>query len=75
MSYLRYMCLLAYSGVHHILCCVFCFVCLRLVCPMFLWIVHFSLPLRYTLTFIYICVYIYACHQPICHMTLASFSL
>jgi len=28
MSYLRYLCLLAYSGVQHILCCVF--VCLRL---------------------------------------------
>ena len=31
MSYLRYLCLLAYSGVQHILCCVFCFVCLPLV--------------------------------------------
>jgi len=25
-SYLRYLCLLTYSGVQHILCCVFCFV-------------------------------------------------
>jgi hypothetical protein len=31
MSYLRYMCLFVYSDVQHILCCVFCFVCLRLV--------------------------------------------
>jgi hypothetical protein len=30
MSYLRYLCLFAYSGVQHILCCVF----LRLVYPM-----------------------------------------
>ena len=30
MSYLHYLCLLAYSGVQHILCCMF----LRLVCPM-----------------------------------------
>jgi hypothetical protein len=34
MSYLCYLCLFAYRGVHHILCCVFCFVCLRLVYPM-----------------------------------------
>ena len=34
MSYLRYLCVLAYSGVQHILCCVgLCFVFLRLVCP------------------------------------------
>jgi hypothetical protein len=31
MSYLRHLCLLTYSGVQHILCCVSCFVCLRLV--------------------------------------------
>ena len=31
LSYLRYLCLLANSGVQHILCCVFCFVSLRLV--------------------------------------------
>jgi hypothetical protein len=36
MSYLRYLCLLAYSGVQHILCCVFCFASLRLVYPMLL---------------------------------------
>ena len=35
MSYLPFvLCLFAYSGVQHILCCVFCFVCLRLVYPM-----------------------------------------
>jgi hypothetical protein len=32
MSYLRYLCLLAHSGVQHILCCVF--ICLRLVFAM-----------------------------------------
>jgi len=31
MSYLRYMFLFAYSGVQHICCYAFCFVCLRLV--------------------------------------------
>ena len=31
MPYLRYLCLSAYCGVQHILCCVFCFVFLRLV--------------------------------------------
>ena len=39
-SYLRDSCLFAHSGVQHILCCHF------------LWIVHFRLPLRYSLTFI-----------------------
>ena len=33
MSYLRYFCLLAYSGVQHILCCIFGWFCLRLVYP------------------------------------------
>ena len=28
------LCVFAYSGVLHTLCCVFCFVRLRLVCPM-----------------------------------------
>ena len=62
MSYLRYLCLFASSGVQHILCYVFlfCFVCL------FFWgfffsclssscvpyVVHFWLPLPYSLTFI-----------------------
>ena len=31
MSSLRYLCLFVYSGVRHILWCVFCFVCLRRV--------------------------------------------
>jgi hypothetical protein len=31
MSYLRYLCLLAYSGVHHILCYVYWCACLRIV--------------------------------------------
>jgi hypothetical protein len=31
MSYLRYLCVFAYSVVQHILYCVFCFVCLCLV--------------------------------------------
>jgi hypothetical protein len=30
MSYFRCLCLIAYGGVHHILCCVF----LSIVCPM-----------------------------------------
>ena len=43
-SYLRYLCLLTYSGIQHILCCVFCFVCLVSCVPnvcKFLWIVNF----------------------------------
>ena len=28
MSYLRYLRLFVYNGVQHLLCCVFCFVCL-----------------------------------------------
>jgi len=50
-SYLRYLCLLAYSGVQHIVCCV----CLRLVYPMLpvsLDCSFFLLPLWYSLTFI-----------------------
>ena len=55
MSYLHYLCLLAYSGVHHILCCVFVlfFFILCTICFQFLWIIHFWLPLRFSLTFIY----------------------
>ena len=55
MSYLRYLCLLVYSGVQHILSCVFVsffFVLCTLNCQ-FLWIVQFGLPLRYSQTFIY----------------------
>ena len=53
MSYLCYLCVFAYSGVQHILCCVFVFaviVLCTLLCQ-FLWIVLFPLPLRYSLTF------------------------
>ena len=51
---LRYLCLLAQSGVQHILCCVFVlfFFLLCTLCCQFLWIVHFWLPLLYSLTFI-----------------------
>ena len=54
MSYLRYFCLFAYSGVQHILCCVFVsfFFILCTLCCQILWIVLFWLPLRYSLTFI-----------------------
>ena len=46
LSYLRYICLLAYIGVQHILCCYgFVFVCLRPVCCRFLLIVYFWFPL------------------------------
>ena len=51
---LRCLCLFGYSGFQHILCCVFAlFVCVlcTLYCQ-FLWIVHFCLALRYSLTFI-----------------------
>jgi hypothetical protein len=54
-SHLRYLCLFAYSGVQHILCCVFVlfFFVLCILCFQFLWIVLFCLPLRYSLTFMY----------------------
>ena len=54
MSYLRCSRLLACSGVQHISCCVFVllFFFLCILCCQFLWIVHFSLPIRYSLTFI-----------------------
>jgi hypothetical protein len=45
MSYLRYLCLFVNSSVQHILCCVF----VRLVCPIFLWIVYFRLSFRFPL--------------------------
>jgi hypothetical protein len=47
MSYLRYLCLCAHSGVQHILCCVFvlfvfvlCTLCCKFIC-----IVHFYFPI------------------------------
>ena len=45
-----FLCLLAYSGVQHILCCVFVlfFFVLCTICCQFLWIVHFWLPFRYS---------------------------
>ena len=44
----------AYSGVKHILWCAFVlfFFVLCTSCCQFLWIVHFWLPIRYSLTFI-----------------------
>jgi hypothetical protein len=55
-SYLRYLCLFAYSGIQHILWCVFhlfvFFLCT--LCCQFLWIVLFLLHLQYSLTFIYL---------------------
>ena len=57
MSYLRYLCLFGYSGVQHILCCIFFyffFFVLCTLCRQFVWIVHFWLPLLYSLMFIYL---------------------
>jgi len=52
-SCLIYVCL-CYSGVQHILCCVFALFVFVLcaLCYQFLWIVNFLLSLRYSLTFI-----------------------
>jgi hypothetical protein len=57
MSYLRYLCLFTFSGVQHILCCVFCFVCLCLVScvPYVVSFSGFSIldcPFVFSLTFI-----------------------
>jgi len=54
MSYLRYLCVLAYSGVQHILWCVFALfvVIMCTLCCQFLWIVNFVLSRQYSLTFI-----------------------
>ena len=49
MSYLRYLCLFVYCVVVFFL---FLFFVLWTLCCQFLWIVHFGLPLRYSLTFI-----------------------
>jgi hypothetical protein len=53
-SYLQFLCLFAYSGVQYILCCVFALFVFVLctLCRQFLWIVHFCLPLWFSLTFI-----------------------
>ena len=47
MSYLCYLCLFAYSGIPHILCCVFAlfFFVLYTISLQFLWIVYFDCPL------------------------------
>jgi hypothetical protein len=53
---ISYLCLFACSGVQHILCCVFVlivFVSCVSLCHQFLWIVHFLLPLWYSLAFIF----------------------
>jgi hypothetical protein len=50
MSYLRYLCLLAYSGVQHILCYVFVLFFLRVVYPLLS--VSLDCPYWYSLTFI-----------------------
>jgi hypothetical protein len=54
MYYLRYFYLFTYSGVQHILCCIFVlfFFVLCTLCCHFLWIVHFWLPLRDYLAFV-----------------------
>ena len=53
-SYLHYMRLFAYFNVQHKLWCSFAlfFFVLSTLCYQFLYIVHFWLPLRYSLTFI-----------------------
>jgi hypothetical protein len=53
-THLRYLCLFVYSGVQHILCCVFdlFFFVLYTLCCQFLWFVLFWLPHRYSLAFI-----------------------
>ena len=50
MSYLRYLCLFTYSGVHHILCCVFIFYssCVP-------YVASFSILSIFDCPFIYIC--------------------
>ena len=50
--YLRYLCLLVYSGTKYIFCCVLVLVFfnVRTQCCQILWIVHFLWPLWYSLT-------------------------
>jgi hypothetical protein len=56
MSYLRYLCLLAHSGVQHILFCVFVafFFVLYTYVASFSGLSFFGLPLQHSLTFIYL---------------------
>jgi len=51
-SYLRYLYLFVHMGVQHILCCVFLlfFFVLCTLCCQFLWMIHFWLLLRHSLT-------------------------
>jgi hypothetical protein len=58
MSHVRYLCLFAHSGVQRILCCVFVLFVFVLctLCRQFLGIVYFWLPLRYSLTFVCLCL-------------------
>jgi hypothetical protein len=51
-SYLRYLCLFAYSGVQHIVCCGLFLHLVHSVCCQFLWIIIFWVPLQYYVTFI-----------------------
>ena len=56
--FFRYFCLLAHSGVQHILCCVFVlfvFVICTISCQ-FLWVVNFWIALQCFLTFISSCI-------------------
>jgi hypothetical protein len=53
-AYLHYLCLMTYSGVQHILCCIFLF-CVSSSCvpyvASFSGLSIFVLPLRYSITF------------------------
>jgi hypothetical protein len=59
MSYLRYLCLLGHRVVEQIYCCVFFALCT--LCCQFPCIVHFVLPLRYSLPFKYPRLFIFDC--------------
>ena len=66
-----YLCLLAYSGVQRILCCVFCFGCLRLVsyvpkCCQFLWLSILPFYLTIISPIVFIIIYV--------HFVLLSYS-
>ena len=50
LSYLRYLWLLAHSGVQDIFCCVMLCFSSSFLCCQFLWIVNFWVPLPYSLT-------------------------
>ena len=67
MSCSCYLCLFTYSGVQHILCCVFGFVCLCLMLPVSLDFPFFSL--LFSLTFIYPNITIFLCYNTETHQT------